>query len=446
MPDYGEPLTDREEEILKILATGATNRQVGHQLHISTNTVKVHLRNIFAKLGAESRTEATMIAIREGLIQVGQEAGVDTLGDAALRTSLDTTRKREIEPPLPWSERASLLGTSLMVVMAVMATGPRDASQPQSQADLPLDQPSSVGAPLEPHAASDWEELAQMPSRRAHLATAVSGGQIIAIGGSDPEGTADAVEIYDPTTDTWSTGARKPAPAAYIQAAYLEPEIYVPGGCDEGGQPIRDVDVYNAQTDSWRRGAPIPEGRCAYALASLGDALFLYGGWDGERYVSTSFAFDRTRETWDTLSPVPDEMGFASAVAWNDHIYVVGGYDGQRELVACRVYDPASDSWESCAPMALGRGGLGVGVVGNQIYAIGGGGWTTYLGFNERYSPAEDLWSTIQTPVVGEWRNPGVVALENDIIAVGGWSDGQLGLNQKYAALPFRVFIPVSQQ
>ena len=70
MAEYDEPLTKREKEILQLVATGVTNREIAYQLSISVNTVKVHLRNIFTKLGAESRTEATMVAVREGWVPV----------------------------------------------------------------------------------------------------------------------------------------------------------------------------------------------------------------------------------------------------------------------------------------------------------------------------------------------------------------------------------------
>lgn len=70
MAEPGEPLTEREREIIRLVATGATNRMIAHQLSVSPNTVKVHLRNAFTKLKISSLTEATVIAIREGWLDV----------------------------------------------------------------------------------------------------------------------------------------------------------------------------------------------------------------------------------------------------------------------------------------------------------------------------------------------------------------------------------------
>ncbi len=51
-------LTDREQDVLKLLAEGQSNTQIAYELSLSENTVKFHLRNIYAKLGVTNRTEA----------------------------------------------------------------------------------------------------------------------------------------------------------------------------------------------------------------------------------------------------------------------------------------------------------------------------------------------------------------------------------------------------
>jgi DNA-binding NarL/FixJ family response regulator len=62
-------LTDRELEVLKLVARGLNNRDIAKELFISENTVKNHVRNILEKLQIHSRMEAVMIAVREKLIE-----------------------------------------------------------------------------------------------------------------------------------------------------------------------------------------------------------------------------------------------------------------------------------------------------------------------------------------------------------------------------------------
>ena len=63
-----DPLTDRELDVLRLAAKGFTNKAIGVQLSISDRTVQGHLAHIFAKLQANSRTEAVMRAVSLGLI------------------------------------------------------------------------------------------------------------------------------------------------------------------------------------------------------------------------------------------------------------------------------------------------------------------------------------------------------------------------------------------
>jgi DNA-binding NarL/FixJ family response regulator len=65
-----EPLTDREAEVLQLLAHGKTNKEIGAKLFISEFTVKGHLHNVFTKLNVLSRTEAITAATHRGMVQL----------------------------------------------------------------------------------------------------------------------------------------------------------------------------------------------------------------------------------------------------------------------------------------------------------------------------------------------------------------------------------------
>lgn len=63
-----EPLTERENEVLQLLAQGLANKQIAHELGISEHTVKFHVSSIYAKLGATNRAEAVRQGILTGLV------------------------------------------------------------------------------------------------------------------------------------------------------------------------------------------------------------------------------------------------------------------------------------------------------------------------------------------------------------------------------------------
>jgi DNA-binding NarL/FixJ family response regulator len=66
----GDPLTEREVEVLRRIAEGDRNRDIGEHLGIAEDTVKVHVKRIMDKLGAKDRTQAVAIGIRRGVISL----------------------------------------------------------------------------------------------------------------------------------------------------------------------------------------------------------------------------------------------------------------------------------------------------------------------------------------------------------------------------------------
>jgi two-component system NarL family response regulator len=70
--EHSSHLTARELEILKLIAEGRANKQIGEMLTLSENTVKNHVKSILAKLNAKDRTHAVTEALKRGLFQLGR--------------------------------------------------------------------------------------------------------------------------------------------------------------------------------------------------------------------------------------------------------------------------------------------------------------------------------------------------------------------------------------
>jgi DNA-binding NarL/FixJ family response regulator len=69
-PESPESLTERETEVLRLLAKGFSNKEIAQDLVIGEKTVKTHVSSILSKLGVPSRTQAALYAVRIGLVDV----------------------------------------------------------------------------------------------------------------------------------------------------------------------------------------------------------------------------------------------------------------------------------------------------------------------------------------------------------------------------------------
>ena len=441
--DEGTPLSEREIEIMRLVATGATNLQIARELIISVNTVKVHLRNIFTKLGVESRTEATLSAIQLGWVEVG---GVSQA------TTEDLTREvSEAEAPRPdpisWAQRLFLV--LAMAVLVVLVLLPQIRTVSEGPLTWLTDQTVEVRQPGPRSVADRWTTRAQMPTPRSRFAQVAHDRRVWVIGGDTPSGPTGAVESYDPDQDEWDRGTAKPSPVSNIGAVVVDDRIYVPGGYVATQQITTALEILDPHSGSWTDGEPMPTPLCAYAIAAHEKNVYLFGGWNGTSFTDTAYRYDVQQGTWHDISPLSSARGFAAAVTSDGLIYVIGGYDGNTELNYCEVYDPGKEGtdespWSRRASLLKPRGGLAAVLVERSIYAVGGGLKET-LTFNERYDLSQDSWSPFETPFSIQWRTLGGSVVDSPagamIYAIGGWNGDYLSANEQYRA-SFRVHIP----
>jgi DNA-binding CsgD family transcriptional regulator len=443
MAEYGEPLSQREREVLDLVATGMTNRQIAQELVVSVNTVKVHMRNIFTKLGVESRTEATLAAIREGWVNVPAEK--DAYTEPVIEPKVEQASPLSLQPPtwppLPWPKRLALVGSLLLVVLLSIMTWP----QPMAATKMPWPQPPEPRSPgILVDESTKWHALAPMITARSHFALVVAGGKLFAIGGYTRGGITGAVERYDPAVDQWTVlTISKPTRVSDIGAAVIGDRIYVPGGWTAQEKPAAVVEVYDWTNEVWSQVAPLPRPLSAYALAVYKGQIYLFGGWDERGYANTTYIYDVQADEWRVGQDMPTYRAYAAAATVGERIFVIGGYDGQREQSTCEVYSPEQDTWQDCRPLILGRGGLGLASVANRLYVVGGG-WSNYLGLSEEYDPRNDSTKPFGTPVRRQWRNLALASKINKFYVAGGWNGDFLNGVWEYVVLEYEIFMPAA--
>jgi DNA-binding CsgD family transcriptional regulator/N-acetylneuraminic acid mutarotase len=454
MSEYTEELSDRELDVLRCVARGASNKEVAVELSISENTVKVHLRRIFAKLEVSSRTEAARVAMQQGIIVIpGLEVESSVAAEPMVTVSDNeaSTRLSETEPrPLPLAEeraprRMATWGTVSLVLAILLTVAIVGIISLQLSGEGILPTPESFTNAL---IGEDWSVTNRpLPAAQADMAVVAAGLSIYGIGGETAEGVVDATYAFNAFEHTWRRLTPKPTAVTAASAAGLFGEIYVVGGRLADGQPTNVVEVYSPIQNAWRPVTALPQPVAGGLALSDGAFIYLFGGWNGSTYLDTTFVYDPGEDRWRPVTEMPQPMAYSTGQFMTGRLYVVGGFDGEQELAVCHFFNPNLEEWFACPNMLLARGKAGSAAVLNRLYVIGGGmNGRQEITFSERYDPATETWQVINSPLLAEnptWVGLGVANVENRIFVFGGRRGDELSLNTYiYAPFVYRTFLP----
>jgi DNA-binding CsgD family transcriptional regulator/N-acetylneuraminic acid mutarotase len=443
MPENNE-LSERELEILRLVATGASNKEIAQQLYISPNTVKVHLKNIFSKIGVTSRTEAAMAAVQMGLVQSvpasitesevdSVEAGLNGHGIGQKQVS----GARHLY---------SVLGV-IALLLLVGSVGYMLVTGKFSPAEV-------MASPAAPTESPRWLQKAPLTPARTKLALAAYENQVYAIGGEMVGGITGRVERFDPESNSWTRLEDDPAPVKDASAAVIGGKIYVPGGRLASGAFSRALQIYDPITRHWTEGALLPKAISAYAMVAFEGSLYLFGGLDGSNYLNTVYKYtpNEAGGEWQLMkSKMPTARAYAGAAIAGGRIYVIGGYDGQRALTVNEAYQPAREDtadnpWFTKKSMPAGRYGMGIASLADIIHIIGGVGEDQEPLQPLKYFPQPDQWQILDGEAPTElqsWSYLQAAPVETYVYAIGGERQGQPAtLNMEYKAI-YTISIPI---
>ena len=484
MPDFGESLSPREIDVVRAVANGTSNKEIAQLLSISPNTVKVHLRNVFTKLGASSRTEAVKFAAQQGLIEgftpdeteltqgmgganVAEAVAIQEEAVAAAAPPIEATQP--VAPGMP-AEATLPIERAAPVAEAVAVPTPAAEPIPQGVRKLsrwwallillvPLaifgylnrpiqSAPSEIEASQacdETILADNWLETCAALAPKSGFALISNGLNLYQIGGQSADGVTNQAAIYDTQSRQWQSIAEKPTAVSEVSAAVLQGQIYVPGGKTASGEPTATLEVYSPAQDAWatRRALPAPiSGAVTLEQAGL---LYVIGGSNGSDFVDDAYVYDPSEDGWKPIASLPTPRAHAVGGIVANELFVVGGYDGNNELDVCERYNPIEDSWSTCPSMLVARGGAAAVVLFDSLYVVGGG-MDAAIPYGEQYDAAKDEWQVVNLPMLEGsegWVYLGAAAVETKLFVLGGERNNVLtDSHYVYETFPYRSFFP----
>jgi DNA-binding CsgD family transcriptional regulator/N-acetylneuraminic acid mutarotase len=425
-PEQSE-LSERELEILRLVATGVGNKEIAQKLFISSNTVKVHLRNIFNKIGVASRTEAAMYAVRAGLVENIENPSI-VEGVEEIDTALDEHAKGsnilpdDARQAKRWIKSFSFwvpvfLIAGLIILVWSLNPGFAFTSTPTTT----FTPPQNTSTPI-PH----WNKLAPLPSARSNLALLAYGNQTYTIGGLNSQGVSGEVHRFEPQTNSWLSLSSKPTAVFDICGAVINGEIYIPGGRLNlnSQQPTNILEIFDPSTNQWRTSSPLPIPLSGYGLVAYEGILYIFGGWDGTNFRNSVFSFDPVLEEWQERTSMPSARAFPSAAEAAGKIYIIGGINDNQSVTANEIYTPSRDHdgqnpWEAGFPLPENRLAVQATTIADTIYVFGG----EILQSNRIgliYFPQTDVWQSLEPSPAPLGDNFGMTSIGTNLFFVGG--------------------------
>ena len=411
-------LSDRELEILRLLSQGKSNKQIAADLFISVNTVKVHVSNIYEKIGVSSRTEATLYALEKGLTIKPLRVNDDNQN---LNEILDDGTKNDNNSPISKKEIKYRIfftvGLSLLLIFSLGYLLSSLFFKTSSSTEKAMDYMTR------------WQELDQMPFQRSRFASALYNNEFYLIGGESETGITNRVDIFNPTTQIWRLGKSKLTPVKNVSAAIINDRIYIPGGETQGGEYTDKLEVYDLVTDTWDEKARLPIRISSYSMAVYEGNIYIFGGRNQTGILDTVFLYDPAIDKWLSLPSMESSVENSTAVEFHGSIFVIGGADQHgytRNVQSIKPvnYQTAEFIWMNETELPAQYNWVSAYSISDLIFVIAKdkNGNTGLL----QYSDSEKQWlASSQSAPVRIDSNGGGVISEGFIYLFGGEKNGK---------------------
>lgn len=308
----------------------------------------------------------------------------------------------------------------LIALLLGACLAPGEGAPQSTTQTLATRSPAFSSAPTGSSAATAWRRIADIPTARSEVAATVFRNEVYVIGGF---GGGRVVEIFD--GQRWRRGPDLPLEIDHAMAASI-PEttdagagVYVFGG--NAPAPIARGFRLAPDATAWREIAAMPGPRSQAAAVARGSSIYIVGGFDGQRLVAPTYAYEANVDRWRQVAPIPTPRDHLGAALIIGRICAIGGrkLSLTTNLATFECYDPGADRWDRLPDAPTPRGGVGAAAIGDRLVFVGGERPEGTYKEVELYDGATRAWSRLPdlpTPRHGI----GVVAVGRTVYVMSG--------------------------
>jgi N-acetylneuraminic acid mutarotase len=222
-----------------------------------------------------------------------------------------------------------------------------------------------------------WLSAPSLPEARdGATATRLLDGRVLLTGG----GGSGIPQVYHPTTNEW-TGVGSITPRQSSTATLLASgKVLIVGGMTSSA-PVTDVDIFDPTSETWTQGPAMPAPRADHSATRMRNGMVVIaGGTDGTQDLDTALLYDESTGTWTVPRPLTGpRRGHSAALTQSGDVLVVGGRRGATILTSTGLFDGLG-FWPA-GTMKTGRDGCGVAILASgDVVAVGGLGASGALG------------------------------------------------------------------
>lgn len=287
-----------------------------------------------------------------------------------------------------------------------------------------------------------WMDGALIPTPREHLAAATDGTSMYVVGGRNlsADKNSAALERYDPATDAWQKLADMPTARGGLGTALSQGRLVVLGGEYPTGV-FDTVEAYDLGTATWSKLPAMRTPRHGMGVVALGASVFAFAGAKAPTHAVSSPAAEVLSVTggpgppanaapvWRGLNPAPSARQQVAATVADGTVWVFGGLEDKNSTAKSEGYDPSIDTWKAGPDLPLPVHHAMAVTFRNEMIVLGGwlpvGADTTAETSNRVFALRRGSW--VELPRLNRRRAAGAAAVVGDkIVVVGGQSDGRL--------------------